>query len=98
PARDTETSIDVDSVTLQNAITQTVMAASADEASPVLTGVLVQIDGNRLTLAATDRHRLAVKTLEVRADGSAPPTSVIVPARHLNEVARAGNPSSPTGR
>ena len=32
---------------------------------PVLTGVLLQIDGNRLTLAATDRHRLAVKTIDV---------------------------------
>jgi DNA polymerase-3 subunit beta len=96
PARDADTVIEVDSAALQNAISQTVMAASADEASPVLTGVLMQIDGTRLTLAATDRHRLAVKTLEVTTTGTTPVSSVIVPSRHLNEVARAANPNRPT--
>src|SRR5579864_4585591 len=52
PKRETEAAVQCDSIPLQNAITQTVMAASADEASPVLTGVLVQIEGHRLTLAA----------------------------------------------
>ena len=51
-----------------NAVAQTAMAASGDEASPVLTGVLFQVDGDRLTLAATDRHRLAVKTLEATVE------------------------------
>ncbi|MBV8444765.1 MAG: DNA polymerase III subunit beta [Candidatus Dormibacteraeota bacterium] len=96
PSHEAAASIEADSVTLQNAITQTVMAASADEASPVLTGVLVQIDGKRLTLAATDRHRLAVKTIDVSVEGTLPVTSVIVPARHLNEVARAVTSQRPT--
>lgn len=95
PKRDTEAAVECDSVPLQSAITQTVMAASADEASPVLTGVLLQIDDSRLTLAATDRHRLAVKTLDVRVQGKVPASSVIVPARHLNEVARAVNAARP---
>jgi DNA polymerase-3 subunit beta len=93
PARDADAVIEADAVSLQNAISQTVMAASADEASPVLTGVLLQIAGTRLTLAATDRHRLAVKTLEVETTGTPPVSSVIVPSRHLNEVARAVNPN-----
>jgi DNA polymerase III subunit beta len=96
PSREDGATIEADSQTLQNAITQTVMAASADEASPVLTGVLLQIDGTRLTLAATDRHRLAVKTIDVSVNGSLPVTSVIVPARHLGEVARAATPNRPT--
>jgi len=96
PKHDAETLIESDAAALQGAITQTVMAASADEASPVLTGVLLQVEGNRLTLAATDRHRLAVKTLDVTTKASAPSTSVIVPARHLSEVARAVNPTRPT--
>ena len=95
PAYEGEPAIQADAQTLQNAITQTVMAASADEASPVLTGVLVQVSGNALTLAATDRHRLAVKRVEVTVEGSVPTESVIVPARHLGEVARATNPSRP---
>jgi DNA polymerase-3 subunit beta len=97
PARDSEGVVEVPSDKLEGAITQTVMAASGDEASPVLTGVLVSLEGERLTLAATDRHRLAVKSLEVNVKGN-PPTggAVIIPSRHLTEVARAINPQRPT--
>src|SRR5262249_37770752 len=73
PRQEAASTIDVDSTALQGAITQTVMAASADEASPVLTGTLLQIEGGRLTLAATDRHRLAVKTLDVDGASDAAP-------------------------
>jgi DNA polymerase-3 subunit beta len=97
PATDSDTTVEVESAVLQNAITQTAMAASSDEASPVLTGVLVQIDGDRLILAATDRHRLAVKSLDVTVSGGGfGDAGVIVPARHLLEVARAVNPARPT--
>ena len=69
------------------AVEQTQMAASTDEARPVLTGVLVQVQGGGLTLAATDGHRLAVRKL-----AAAGPTdleaSLIVPARALAELAR----------
>jgi len=95
-AADGDIAIEVDSALLQNAITQTAMAASSDEASPVLTGVFLQIDGDRLTLAATDRHRLAVRNLDVTVHGAGLGASVIVPARHLLEVARAVTPSRPT--
>jgi len=95
PTREGEPDLEADSGPFQNAVTQTVMAASADEASPVLTGVLLLIEGGHLTLAATDRHRLAVKTLDVDVRGTVPTESVIVPARHLNEVARAVNANRP---
>ncbi len=94
--RQPDVTVQVGSEELERAIAQTAMAASSDEASPVLTGVLLQIEGTRLTLAATDRHRLAVKTLEVEVKGELPKGGgVIVPARHLSEVARAINPSRP---
>jgi DNA polymerase-3 subunit beta len=62
-------------------------AASRDESRPVLTGVLVQIEGDRLVMAATDSYRLAVKetTLD-RPPGQ--DVEAIVPARALAEVAR----------
>jgi len=70
------------------AVEQTQMAASTDEARPVLTGVLFQIQGTKLTLAATDGHRLAVRKLDaLRADEI--DASLIVPARALGELARA---------
>ena len=72
---------------LVSAVEQTQMAASTDEARPVLTGVLVQVKGGSLTLAATDGHRLAERKLS--ASGSADlEASLIVPARALAELAR----------
>ncbi len=97
PTRDAGAAIELDAAVFANAVSQTAMAASGDEASPVLTGVLFQVEGERLTLAATDRHRLAVKTLDATSSGERAFTgSVIVPSRHLSEVARAVNPTRPT--
>jgi DNA polymerase-3 subunit beta len=93
PSRDSDAVVEIASDKLEGAIGQTVMAASGDEASPVLTGVLLQLEGDKLTLAATDRHRLAVKSLEVEVKGKMPTGgTVIVPSRHLSEVARAITP------
>jgi DNA polymerase-3 subunit beta len=97
PTHDAGGAIELDAAVFANAVTQTAMAASGDEASPVLTGVLFHVDGSQLKLAATDRHRLAVKTLDVTVTGEKPFSgSVIVPSRHLSEVARAVNPARPT--
>ena len=73
---------------LLSAVDQTQMAASTDEARPVLTGVEMRIEGGMLTLAATDGHRLAVRKLEVKgaADLEA---GLIIPARALAELSRA---------
>src|SRR6266566_4117715 len=72
---------------LVGAVEQTQMAASTDEARPVLTGVLVQVQGGNLTLAATDGHRLAVRKLAA-AGSSDLDASLIVPARALAELSR----------
>jgi DNA polymerase-3 subunit beta len=99
PARDAEATVSLDAATLDAAIGQTVVAASTDEARPVLTGVLLQLEGETVTLAATDGHRLAVRRLSPKGDGEgeAPAAiSVIVPARHLGEVARAITANRPT--
>ena len=70
------------------AVEQTQMAASTDEARPVLTGVLFQVKGKEITLAATDGHRLAVrKLIALQADEI--DASLIVPARALAELGRA---------
>jgi DNA polymerase-3 subunit beta len=64
------------------------MAASTDEARPVLTGELLHIDGQRLVLVATDGHRLAERRLAASAaDGIE--ARLIVPARALAELPRA---------
>ena len=72
---------------LKDAIEQTVIAASSDEGRPVLTGIYAQLNGGQVTFAATDGHRLAVKTLPIQADGQDPDT-IVIPARALAELSR----------
>ncbi len=69
-------------------IEQTQMAASTDEARPVLTGVLLHVDASGQTLAATDGHRLAVHKLAAQA-GAELDARLIIPARALAELPRA---------
>jgi DNA polymerase-3 subunit beta len=73
---------------LLRAIEQTQMAASTDEARPVLTGELLHIEGKRLVLVATDGHRLAERRLTASADDELD-ARLIVPARGLAELPRA---------
>ncbi len=79
--------VKIDQGQLRDAIEQTVIAASSDEGRPVLTGVYVQLNGGKATFAATDGHRLAVKTLPFTADGGETDT-VVIPARALTELSR----------
>ncbi len=71
---------------LRKALNETTFAAASDEARPILTGVLARFEGNQLTLAAADNYRIAVKTIPIL--DAVPETSVVIPARALNELAR----------
>src|SRR3989440_5412055 len=79
--------VSVPQADLRQAIEQTVVAASTDEGRPVLTGVYVQLNGGKATLAATDGHRLAVKTLTIEAEPGEGET-IVIPARALSELSR----------
>ncbi|MGO1949193.1 MAG: DNA polymerase III subunit beta [Mycobacteriaceae bacterium] len=70
-------------------ISQVATASSRDDTLPMLTGIRMEIDGEHLVLAATDRFRLAVRTLDwvpARADISG---ELLIPARTLAETARS---------
>jgi len=71
------------------AVAQVAVAAGRDDTLPVLTGVRVEIDGETLTLAATDRYRLAVRTLGWRPETPGLTTTALVPARTLADTAKA---------
>jgi DNA polymerase-3 subunit beta len=81
-----------DAVTLSaqdfaDALRQVVPAASADDARPILTGVLMTAEADGLRLVATDSYRLAVRDLpgqSVLREGQ----SVLVPSRALRELER----------
>lgn len=71
------------------AVAQVTVAASRDDTRPVLTGVQTVIDGDRLTLMATDRYRLAVRTLTWNPSSPGGSSSALVRARTLSEVSKA---------
>jgi DNA polymerase III subunit beta len=71
---------------LKRALAETIFAAASDEARPILTGVLARFEGDKLTLAAADNYRIAVRTVEVLDPVEA--ISVVVPARALAELTR----------
>lgn len=78
----------VDGGALAVAAAQVGPAASRDDTLPMLTAVCLDVDGDTLTLAATDRYRLAVRQL--RWEPAAPEfrAAALVPARTLADIAR----------
>jgi DNA polymerase-3 subunit beta len=77
---------------LRATINRVASAASRDEARPVLTGILLKIEGGELTMVATDSYRLAVK--RTKLDGAAEEIEANVPARALRELARLSEEDS----
>ena len=85
----------VDSAAFATAVSQVAIAAGRDDTLPMLTGVRLEIDGSRITLAATDRYRLAVRELDWTPENpSAEPAQVLVPARTLSDAAKSLSHSS----
>jgi DNA polymerase III subunit beta len=78
----------VDGGQLATAIGQVTPAASKDDTLPLLTAVNLELDGPRMTLAATDRYRLAVREIGWEPSGVLEHASVLVPARVLADAGR----------
>jgi len=87
PPEDLDDGLELNVEDLRAMIHQVTFAASTDDARPVLTGVLIEIENSSLTMAAADGFRLSVRSANLTAPSS---TSVnaIVPARALSELAR----------
>ena len=95
PVPDLEGAMQINSGDFREMIHQVAFAASSDEARPVLMGVLIQVDKDKLTMAAADGFRLSVRNAVLSAP-VADPVSAIVPAQALKELARvAGDPEEP---
>jgi DNA polymerase III subunit beta len=81
-----------DGGTLATAIGQVTPAASRDDTLPMLTGVSVELEGDTMTLAATDRYRLAVRELGWNPAPRDDRTALLVPAKTLSDAARMMSP------
>jgi DNA polymerase-3 subunit beta len=82
--------VDLPTGVLARTITQVARAASTDDSTRSLTGINLEVDGTQFTAAATDKYRLAARSFE-RSSDSTPTVAVVVPAKVLNEVAKAIN-------
>ena len=78
----------VDGGMLAAAASQVVPAASRDDTLPMLTGVCLDFDGDTITLAATDRYRLAVREVPWTPADPDLRAVALVPARTLADVSR----------
>ena len=76
------------------AVSQVAVAAGRDDTLPMLTGIRVEISGETVVLAATDRFRLAVRELTWSTTNPGLEAAVLVPARTLAEAAKAVTPGS----
>ena len=77
----------VDPRSLREMIGQVEFAAASDDSRPVLAGVLLRLEEDRITMAAADGFRLAVREGDL-VSPVPERLDVIVPARALRELAR----------
>jgi DNA polymerase-3 subunit beta len=93
PAADPSELLELDREAFLQTVAKVGRAASRDESRPVLTGILVRLEGGSVAMAATDSYRLSVKETPLP---SAPATDLeaIIPARALAELSRIAQGTS----
>ncbi|KOX14746.1 MULTISPECIES: DNA polymerase III subunit beta [Micromonospora] len=82
----------VDAAAFATAVAQVAVAAGRDETLPMMTGVRVELSGSTLSMLATDRYRLALREIQWRPDDPDVSINALVPARTLNDTAKALGP------
>ncbi len=104
PTPDLDTGLQINVTDLKEMIHQVAFAASTDEARPILTGVLVDVRDNKITLSAADGFRLSIRRAELSSEAPKP-IHAVIPARALIELARVSSDGEqavtmvmPTGR
>ncbi len=79
----------VPSDSFAQAVSQVVVAAGRDELLPVFTGVRVEIEGDTISLLATDRYRMALRELTWNPASTSISATALVPAKVLNESSKS---------
>ncbi|AKJ14587.1 DNA polymerase III subunit beta [Streptomyces incarnatus] len=80
----------VDAAKFAEAVAQVGTAAGRDDTLPVLTGIQLRLEDGWMTLAASDRYRYAVRTVEWKPESAdSEVVEVVVPGRRLTEISRS---------
>ncbi|MCC2275019.1 DNA polymerase III subunit beta [Streptomyces sp. ET3-23] len=72
-----------------SAVAQVAIAAGRDDTLPVLTGVRIEIEGDTVTLASTDRYRFAVREFMWKPETPDISAVALVPAKTLLDTAKS---------
>jgi len=87
PKLNTDDSLELPTDLLKSVIKQTVFAVSTMETRPILTGVHLKLEDNKLNFTATDSHRLASREIPVE-ETNIEFSSVVIPGKSLNELSK----------
>jgi DNA polymerase-3 subunit beta len=85
-----ESAVQLNVADFKEMIHQVAFASSTDEARPVLMGVLMHVEKDKVTMAAADGFRLSVRKAQL-SNPVSQPINIIIPARALNELARVAS-------
>ena len=83
----------VDGETFHQAVDQACVAVSREETRPVLTGVYMQFEGDKVVMTSTDRFRLSRATFTWSPENPDVSTSTLLRGSLLRDVARTLNDS-----
>lgn len=86
PEVDADTTVEIDSATLEKAVRKVSRAVSRDEGRAVLTGILFSVNDSKVRLVATDAYRLALVDLEIAC--GVDDFQAIVPGKIFDDVVR----------
>jgi len=84
PKVEEKSSISIENQTLKNMIRQTVFAVADDNAKPIHTGALFEVNGTTMRMVGCDGYRLAIR--EENIGGEHSETTFVVPKKSLQEI------------
>ena len=87
PTAEDQATVSMDQALCKELINQVAFGAARDDTRPVLAGVSLELEDDRITLAASDGFRLVMRDTTLEQDITEP-VKVIVPARALEELGR----------
>lgn len=71
---------------LRDMIHQTIFSIAVKEIKPILTGELIEIKQNQLSIVSMDGYRISIRQVEFNDDFE--DTAVVVPGKTLNEISK----------
>jgi DNA polymerase III subunit beta len=87
PEIEIKKAINIDSQEIKNAIDSVVFAVSTNQTQPEISGVLFKLEQDKLLIVATDRYRLAEKTVTLQTKNNNS-QDIIIPHKTAQELSR----------